>query len=654
MASGRLNSVDSRTPLSCEGATTRVRFALTLAESDDEGEVFDAIGELVQAGFLLEADDRLRFRHDGYREVLLRALDPARKASLHLRVGELLSARRDGDDRAGEIGWHLLEGGEDERGAALLEKAGVELYEAQALSDCLAPLEAANRVYERTGLPITRRMGLLYMLTAAGWVADREVGARYQHEAVHAFWEHTGIALASRLGPYLGKHLALLIGIVVASLRWLLVFWRPRGPSPADAIMKFSVVLGYACGLTYSANRREEVDELVALVDPLAVFQSRMPYAAYLGMQIFPAILIGRLGYAEGLMEKALHIIAHDKLTPTTDWELRFAEAGVRGLRAIVDVNQFNARLEEDLARIDELGFRYYDLVVETARVVRYRYRGEELLARELERQMEEASLQLGSWSTDLQILLFAHPAYALHGDALGLRRCAEEIERYIEEGFRFEDRRAMIEGEYARLRGRLDESREVLEEYAPKLAEDNYLMRQWHGSALAATELAAGRHARAAEIAREVIALGDSEDHGVFLPWLRAHRLVGLALHALGETEEAVRLLERAITHAEERDCPMLAGQLHEARARVALGDGDRLSYEVHCAKAQHWLVPTNNPHLIAMHERLMRLGRGDVSNPGEMHSEHPSGSYSDDQETYELPSARRRNFSDTETRRH
>jgi hypothetical protein len=520
--------------------------------------------------------------------------------------------------------------------------------------DCLAPLEAAHRVYKERGAPVTRRMHLLYMLTAAGWVADRQVGARYQHEAVIAFWEHSGIAMASRLGPYVGKHLALMLGVVLASLRWLVVFWRPRGPSPADSIMKFSVVLGYACGLTYSANRREEVDELVSLVEPLGVFPKRLPYAAYLGMQVFPAILIGRLGHAERLMGQALDIIAHDRLTPATDWERRFAEAGVRGLRVIVDVNQFNSRIDEDLVRIDELGFRYYRLVVKTAKVVRHRYRGEEHLARAMERDMEEASLQLGSWSTDLQILLFAHPAFALSGDALGLRRCGEEIERFIEEGFRFEDRRAMIKGEYERLRGRLDSSRQVLEDFATKLAEDNYLMRQWHGSALAATELAAGHHARAAEHARDVIALGDSEDHGVFLAWLRAHRILGLALEGLGERDEAIQYLERGIAHAEERDCPMLAGQLHEARARVAFTAGDRLSYEVHCAKAKHWLEATENPLLIATHERLLRLGRGDVSGPGEMYSDHPSASLSDEQDTYELPSSRRRQFSDTKTRRH
>lgn len=44
----------------------------------------------------------------------------------------------------------------------------------------------------------------------------------------------------------------------------------------------------------------------------------------------------------------------------------------------------------------------------------------------------------------------------------------------------------------------------------------------------------------------------------------------------------------------------------------------------------------------------------RGEHSGPGELHSDVPSGSYSEDQATYELPSARRRNCSDTQTRRH
>ena len=49
---------------------------------------------------------------------------------------------------------------------------------------------------------------------------------------------------------------------------------------------------------------------------------------------------------------------------------------------------------------------------------------------------MEVPSIQLGSLSTDIQILMFAHPAYALTHDVLGLERCILAVERFIPQGF--------------------------------------------------------------------------------------------------------------------------------------------------------------------------------------------------------------------------
>ena len=620
-------------------------------ESDgDDKSTFIAIDELAREGVLLEEAGNFAFRHDGLREALLRGLDEERRAALHLRVGQHLQGAGASEGRAAEIGWHLLEGGEQLAGAMLLERAGQQLYDTQALRDCLAPLAAAHEVYEQEGWPMGRRMGLLFQLLAAGWVSDRQVGARYAHQAVRAYWRHSGIAYAERL-RFLGRHLALLIGVCAALLRWLATFGPGRGPNPANAVMSFAVALGYACGLTYSANRRDEVLELCGMASPLAVFRKRLPYAAYLGVQTFPAIIDGRLGVAEQYLSRALDIIASDRLTPASDWDRRFAEAGLRGLRVILDVNQFNPRMHADLEAIEALEFRYYDVVVMTARVVRHRYRGEEAEAREIERKMESATLQLGSWSTDLQILLFAHPAYALCQDVLGLKRCLEELERFVDEGFLFQDRVTMTRAEIHRLRGELDESRALLERFRDELGEHNYLMRQYLISGLAETELSARRFDRAAELARETIALGASDDHGVVLPRLRCARILGLALHGLGESEQAISCIEDAVAEAEALDCPVMAGALHDARARIAIASGDRLAYEVHCAKAGEWLLPTENPYLVAMHERLVRVGRSDSSMPSSPGSEL---TLSDEEKTYELPSAARRRLDDTATRRH
>lgn len=627
--------------LAVHGGDLPLPVCVLLAEEMAEEQVFDALGELVAQAVLLQSGDSYHFRHDGLREALLRGLDDDRLCELHLHVGNKLSELGVTEDREAEIGWHLLRGGERQRGAELLELAGNRLYEAQALRDCLEPIEAALEALREAGAPETRTMDLELKLLAAGWVADRAVGARYAEAAVRAYWKHAGIALAARLGPWLGRHLGLIAGILLATIAWLFTLRRPRGPSPANAIVSFSVALGYACGLTYAAARREDLQRFVDLSEPLAVFRNRVPYAAYLGIQTFPDIINGHLGAGADKLSRAIEIVTTDRLTPATETERRFAEAGLRGLRVIIDNNQFHPRLHEDLRTIDELGFRYYQLVVDTARVVRHRYRGEEAKARHVEAAMETASLQLGSWSTDLQILLFAHPAYALCHDVMGLKQCADEIAHFIDDGFRFEARLAVTLGEYHREQGEYVAAERLLREALDELPEVDLLMRQWLGCALAEALLEAGQHEQALREADTVLELGLSPEHGILLPRLRCERIRAMADDALGRRDEAIERLERAIVLAEELDCPVIAGSLHDARARIALDAGDRLSYEVHCARASEWLRPTRNPPLIAALERLTRLGRGDgPSDPGKAEPE-PGIS---DAETYELPSATRR----------
>jgi len=611
--------------------------------------VFAALDELVRHGVLLEANGMFRFRHDQLREGLLRRIGTQRMPLLHRRVGDRILAEGADEAREAEVGWHLVAGGDRPRGGEMLQRAGTRLFDTQALSDCLAPLEAALEVLVETGAPRHRQMPVLFMLLAAGWVANRKIGAKYAMTAVVMYRDAAGIGLADKLGRHLGRHVGLLLALVLACLRWIVTGFR--GLSPIKALISFPVALGYACALAYAANRRSDVLELVRLVEPLDAFHSRLPFAAYLGMHAFPAIMDGRLGEAESFIERALALLEQDKLTPATEAERHFIEVGLRGLLVISYVNQFDPRLDEQLQRIEALEFRYYHLVAQTARIVRHRYRGEEDKAREIERATEASSLQLGSWSTELQRLLFAHPAYALTHDLSGLKRCADELTAYIDEGFRFEARAALTAAERLRERRQYDQARALIAGVAGSIKPHDFLMRQWLGSTVAATELEAGAPEVALKRAEEVIALGKSEAHGIFLTRLRCERIAGVALVELGRAEDGKRRLLAALELAELRECNALAGHLHESLARVAHAAGDRLSYEVHTARAGTWLLATNNPYLVAVHERLVRLGRDDAGEPA---AEAASGSTTGDDDTVEMPKGvRRGQDSDSATQR-
>ena len=116
---------------------------MQLSGLETEQQVFGAIDELVRKEVLAEAGGRVRFLHGGFREALLQSIPEGRQRALHRRAGEALLAAPGAADRDGEIGWHLYRGGDERRGAERLERAGRRLFEAQSMTECLAPLEAA-------------------------------------------------------------------------------------------------------------------------------------------------------------------------------------------------------------------------------------------------------------------------------------------------------------------------------------------------------------------------------------------------------------------------------------------------------------------------------------------------------------------------------
>jgi predicted ATPase len=190
---------------------------------------FAALDELTEKGVLQGDGERFRFRHDSAREALLRAIADDRRRAIHRTVGARLQLERDAEERAAEIGFHLLEGGDERGGSEMLARAGHALFDAQALADCIAPLEAALSCRERLGESRGRTMELRAMLLAAGWVSDRAVGSKHALRVVQEYRAQSGIATADRL-RFLGRPVALVIGLGLATVAWIFR-GSARGPS---------------------------------------------------------------------------------------------------------------------------------------------------------------------------------------------------------------------------------------------------------------------------------------------------------------------------------------------------------------------------------------------------------------------------------------
>jgi len=597
--------------------------ALAATEEVGADDLFEAIGELQAQGVLADRGDALRFRHDSLREALREGVEPARRRRLHRHVGEVLHAAGVADDPASEaeVGRHLYRGGDEARGAAMLERAGRRLHEAQALADAIEPLELALEARREAGAPDAVIADLSYLLLSAGWVADRAAGARHAEEALELHGRLAGLHHARRWRRVVGWRVAVLVALAWAYVRWGFRSGEARGATPLRALSLFAVGLSYATALAYSANRKDDVWTYAGRAEPFRAFRGQPPFAAYLAVEAMGDILCGRLEPAATKLTEANRLVRQTWLNPMTDDERRLADAGSRSMRVVIDVNQFHPRLFDDLEALEQSGLAYYHHVAQSIRMVRHRYRGEEDLARALEDENEAESLALGAWSTELQRLLFAHPAYAFTHDVAGLKRCLDALERRVAEGMELSVRVDITRAEILRERGEFDEALAILEPLLERLDDDDHLFRQYAASAAAQAALEAYAHERAAEHARRGLAEGEDLAHRVLLPWLRCQRVLALADAARDRADDAARRLEEAIELAEARDCPVLAGELHEARARVALAQDDRVLFELHRGRCAHWLRPTENPGLIAVVERLYDLDREGSMRPVDPH---------------------------------
>jgi tetratricopeptide (TPR) repeat protein len=594
--------------LALHGGTFSLERALALAGQDDET-TFALLDELLSTSLLVGAGSRYHYRHDGLREAVLRTLDETEKKRLHLRVAEVLAQESFGDpEREAEIGWHFLEGGDSTRGARLLESAGRRLFEAQALRDCIPALEVAVTERVRDGAPLGIIAPLRAMLLSAGFYSDRRVALRHAKSTVLALRRYCGVDLADRLGPYLGRHLGLLVALTVVSIRWIVTPRARRGPSPAEAVATFMMTTGYACALQYIHFQRAELEEYVAGMRPLGIFKKTALYAGYLGTSAFQDLERGRYYAAKEKLEQGLSILRNDRLTPLPDYERRAGEGGMLGLIAFVQVFELDCEVERTIAEMERLDLRYYDLAAQTTRVTYLRMCGHELRARAVEAGLESMALQLGTWSIDLQLLTFATPAYALCRDILGIKRCLEAFAEYVAEGIECPQIVAFLRGEYHRERGELDEAKEAVRDEIPRYEDGHQGTLMYMLFSLADTQLALGELDAAIETAQRTLSL--ARRVGDAIPQrMRSVRTIALAEAALGDHESAARRLDEAIKEAKKIHAASLTGMLHEARARVAFIADDERSFHTHALATAHCFNATKNPALIAVSERLKHL---------------------------------------------
>jgi tetratricopeptide (TPR) repeat protein len=421
------------------------------------------------------------------------------------------------------------------------------------------------------------------------------------------------MAIAQRLSRYLPRLIALMVGLSLATVKWIFAWPGHRGPNPIAAMNLYYVESVYTSVVRSFSFHLDEVRAHIAALEAFSIglLRRRIANGAYLFSQSVLAMPLGRFNTGLSIAAEMLYILKNDHLTPIAESDRSAATGGAIFIQAMAPTLRQDPACLDAIARLDAMNLRYFEVSATLCRILFRRFRGEEDAAVEAEARMDLLLVQAGSmWGPESQVIWMSALAYGLNRDVLGLRRSITELTRLIESGFRLGPQLELARGEYLRERGELVESRAALEKCLRLLPDDDAERRAAALCALAETHLAMNDPSAAILAAKAALAVSDHADVGDVTWSTRATRALAMAEAVQGDPESAVRRLDAAIAGATPLGSPSLLGSLHEGRAKVALSMGDVESYALHRNASDSWFRATGNPALIARVERLVDPG--------------------------------------------
>jgi hypothetical protein len=618
-----------------QGALTREQCALLVQDQNP----LVLLDELVRAEVLDDSLQGYRFTQHVLRDVLKSRMEPARRQKLHTECAErALAGATPATLVAAQIeaGWHLLQAGHEERGAELLatvayDAVGVRL--AFADLQVVAPaLEAALTVYTKLARPLHARMPLLTALAQAGYYVDRVWGERYGDEALAAVQELSGLRLAARLRPYLGRTLALIAGIAGAWLRFMRVPRRERTYRFADVMTQLFGVVTTLTGAAAIALNAARATQIAAVLEPFLGLPRRLTPT---GISEFCASLkeIGRENQANALAvwrtlldrfeSNRYYVALPEQARPLYIGGLLFASGVFEAFR------DGNGALDCADA-LDRLGLKLYSMIASALRSIHFATRGDLIQAGLHREQVDVHAIQVGSaWQVELWEPATLILVYTQMSDVTEMVRVVDRLEALAQ--------RYPSLALYARLASlalifvreddgglQLDSDKAVqasLREVVAVL--DSVPDRSFIGWGAAYGFSArsmnyVGRHADAKALCERALSQLTAADRQFVTLFLNIELELASADAALGAMPEALARLQELHRYHGESDNPLTRGRIHEAFVRMYARAGDWPAFREHLDAMHSWYNRTGTTSLIARVERLRALDPVQSNRPG------------------------------------
>jgi serine/threonine protein kinase len=601
------------------------------------------LDELVRADVLTDTHEGFRFTHGVLRNVLASRMTAERKRTLHMRGAEQALKAASGADTVNAriaAGWHLLQAGEESRGADLLadvtyDTVGIRFAFAD-LQIAAPALAAALDVYSRQGRSIYERAPLLAALAQAGYYEDRRWAIQYGDEAIAAVSKVAGIELAKKLQPKLGKTLGLLIALATAFVRFKLNRKKAARYGFADLLILLFGVVTTLTGVAAIALDTKRAQMVASTLDPFQHLPERL---TPVGIRQFCYSLrdIGREQQAHALRlwtmlterfnDKRYYPTLPDRARPLYIGGLWFA-------RGVFESMRDGRGALEAADQLDRLDIKLYRMIASELRMLHHVNRGEMALAEQFREQVELHAIQIGSAS---QVEYFEPAALILPltamSDAAGMRAVAQRLgelaettpslARYAELAVMAREltradllvlgtKQLEASSEFF---GIMDRAMTMCLAYEPRELIGWAATLGFCARALNIT----GRHADALRCCERVRQHMQPEDRMFVALFLAAEVELAVALAGTGKVDEAHAQLDELLKLHATSDNPLTRGRIHEAVARVALITGERDVFTHHLVETRSWFRNTGTPALVARSEALAAYARRSSMPPPE-----------------------------------
>ena len=610
-------------------------------------EVYRGLDELVAADMLTTSGQTYRLRQPILRDLLLASVPAERLSGLHRSLASALTVNLehlvDSDamevwrsattpeiSRVLQAGWHYLRGGDSARAHRLLRGAGLELtHRGDGLSEAVPALEAALSAYETSGALKYERGYLLTPLTLAGTYGDFRLCYRHADEVLDLLMDASGLALAARLTPFVGKKLALYTSLAVGAVRFLATSRRRAARGYKEAVLGVISLGSAIIGTAVPLLDRERSTRTLELLRPLSAFPEGHPARIAHEFQI--ALDDAAWGRYQPSCERGRRVLAALRkpggvpgLPETARIQL---EVGALILIGSLEATRVDGSVHEVVEILDGVRTAVSRQTRAGSLASYHANRGEHGRFAAQQREVDVLAAQLGStWRQDVLIPRNLWWTYTLCEDVMGLKRCVRQLEALAADAPSLADNRDGAIACYLAQRGRASEALQRFEAMFERCAREPTTMASRFTGAYARVLRLAGHPDRASELCENMLAQLEQAQLAFGTVTFGTQLEHCLATLALGKPDDAAVRLELMLEGMTHHDNPLLHGLAHRARAEVALEVNDASAAREHLTLAHDWFARTDNPALIGqIRDLAMRAGRKGLEAPRKLSSLFP-----------------------------